>query len=65
MRATGDIADTDAFDRAIAAFAAQFGASGDASIATPEATEQAEARNRLVDTDHTLPEEQIDRDDEA
>jgi len=63
VRASGDIADTGALDTLLKAFADQFGVSDDASVPTPEAAEQAEARSRLVDTDHTLPEEQIDRDE--
>jgi len=63
VRSSGDIADTDAFDQAIKAFAAQFGATGEPSVPTPESREQAEARNRMVDSDTTLPEEQIDRDE--
>jgi F-type H+-transporting ATPase subunit alpha len=63
VRSSGDIADTGAFDEAIKGFVAQFSATGEASVPTPESTEQAEARNRLVDSDTTLPEEQIDRDE--
>jgi F-type H+-transporting ATPase subunit alpha len=60
---TGDIADTDAFEGVIKTFTAQFQVTGGPNGPTPEAEEQPAGRGRLVDTDTTLPEEQIDRDE--
>ena len=57
---TGNIGDLEAFQSALKGFAAQFQSSvKDGSEPTPEA--QAAANQRLVDSDVTLPEEEIER----
>ncbi|MEO8692001.1 MAG: F0F1 ATP synthase subunit alpha [Acidimicrobiales bacterium] len=59
---TGNIGDMGAFQAALKGFAAQFQATvADGSEPTPEA--QAAAHERLVDSDVTLPEEEIERED--
>ncbi len=59
---TGNIGDMDAFQAALKGFAAQFQSTvGDGDEPSPEA--QAAATQRVVDTDYTLPEEEIERED--
>jgi F-type H+-transporting ATPase subunit alpha len=57
---TGNIADGEAFEAAIAAFADQFQGTVVAHDA-PEATDQGAAESHLVDAANTLPEEDISR----
>jgi len=59
----GVIPDEDAFEAGIKAFAEQFQAS-DGSGAEPDAEGQGEAHMELVDSDTTLPEEDITRDED-
>ncbi len=61
--AKGDIPDAGAFEGAIQAFAAQFRTSDGSG---PEPTPQAHgaATTHIVDTDTTLPEEEIDREED-
>ncbi len=61
IKAKGDIADVGAFEAAVKAFTAQF-RSSDGSGAEPQAQAQGLASSRMVDSDHTLPEEDIERD---
>ncbi len=61
IKAKGDIADLGAFEAAVKAFTAQF-RSSDGSGAEPQAQAQGLASSRMVDSDHTLPEEDIERD---
>ena len=61
IKAKGDIADVVAFEAAVKAFTAQF-RSSDGSGAEPQAQAQGLASSRMVDSDHTLPEEDIERD---
>ena len=62
IRNEGSIDDEEAFEAAIAAFADQFvGSSGDTS--EPEAQAQGEAHMDMVDSETTLPEEEITRDE--
>ena len=61
IKAKGDIADVGAFEAAVKAFTAQF-RSSDGSGAEPQAQAQGLAASRMVDSDHTLPEEDIERD---
>ena len=62
IRTEGVIDDTEAFEAAIAAFADQFvGSRLDA--AEPEAEAQGEARSDMIDSETTLPEEEITRDE--
>ncbi len=63
IRDDGSIDDEEAFTAAIAAFAEQFSPSV-ADESEPEAVEQGEAHATLVDTDTTLPEEDITRDED-
>ena len=59
---TGNLADMETFQTALKAFAAQFQATvAEGSEPTPEA--QADANLRMVDSDVTLPEEEIERED--
>ncbi|RMH70621.1 MAG: F0F1 ATP synthase subunit alpha, partial [Actinomyces sp.] len=63
IRETGAIADVDAFEAKVRAFADQFVAStptGD----EPEPAEVGAADTRVVDSDTTLPEEEIERDED-
>ncbi|MGE0726604.1 MAG: F0F1 ATP synthase subunit alpha [Acidimicrobiia bacterium] len=62
--AKGDIPDAGAFEGAIQAFAGQFRTSDGSG---PEPTPQAHgaATTQIVDSDTTLPEEEIDRDEDA
>ncbi len=61
IRSEGVIEDEEAFEAAIAAFADQFvGSSVD--TAEPEAEAQGEAQSDMVDSETTLPEEEITRD---
>ena len=60
IKAKGDIADVGAFEAAVKAFTAQF-RSSDGSGAEPQAQAQGVASSRMVDSDHTLPEEDIER----
>lgn len=62
IRDEGSIDDEEAFEAAIAGFAEQFAPSV-ADESEPEAVEQGEAHATLVDTDTTLPEEDITRDE--
>ena len=59
----GVIPDEDAFEAAIKAFADQFQTS-DGSGPEPDAEEQGEAHSEMVDSDTTLPEEDITRDED-
>ncbi len=61
IKAKGDIADVGAFEAAVKAFTAQFRSSG-GSGAEAQAQAQGLASSRMVDSDHTLPEEDIERD---
>ena len=61
IKAKGDIADVGAFEAAVKAFTAQFRSSG-GSGAESQAQAQGLASSRMVDSDHTLPEEDIERD---
>ena len=54
-------ADPEAIDAVIAAFADQFQATAPEGGSEPEAAEQADASSSMVDSDRTLPEEEIDR----
>jgi len=60
---TGNMADEDAFRDAVTAFARQF-QSAEGAAGPPEPDEVGGAHSRIVDTDTTLPEEDIERDDE-
>ena len=62
IRKSGAVVDETAFDGAIKAFADQF--SGGAAGISVEAEAQSAAQKRLVDSEITLPEEEIDRDDD-
>jgi F-type H+-transporting ATPase subunit alpha len=64
IRSMGDIADEAAFDAAVKAFAQQFRPSEAVAGTEPSPEEQAAARGHLVDSETTLPEEQIDRGDD-
>ena len=55
---TGKVADEDAFEAAVAAFAEQFTGSGPVTGETPEAV-ASDTTSTLVDADTTLPEEDI------
>ena len=59
----GVIPDEDAFEAAIKAFADQFQTS-DGSGSEPDAEEQGAAHTEMVDSDTTLPEEDITRDED-
>jgi len=67
IRTTGDIADMDAFEGAIRAFADQFTPTGGSEVGEPDAEAQAEAERALAGgrAEAILPEEEITRDDEA
>ena len=54
-------ADPAAIDAVVAGFAEQFRATVGEGGSEPEATEQADASSSMVDSDRTLPEEEIDR----
>ena len=60
IKASGNVADQDKFDGAVKAFAAQFAATGGGAEPDPEHV--GAAHERLVDSDVTLPEEDITRD---
>ncbi len=60
ITSTGNIADADAFENALKAFAAQF-VTTEAGYQEPEPQPQGAAHGRLVDADTTLPEEEIER----
>ncbi len=63
IRDTGDIADEDAFDAAVKAYAEQFvGSGGPGSLGAAEP--QPDADTSIATGSRHLPEEQIDRDDE-
>jgi F-type H+-transporting ATPase subunit alpha len=63
IRDSGDIADEDAFDAAVKAYAGQFvGSGGAASLGA--ADPQPDAETSIATGTRHLPEEQIDRDDE-
>ncbi|MFN0028487.1 MAG: F0F1 ATP synthase subunit alpha [Acidimicrobiales bacterium] len=62
IRTKGDIADVAAFEQAVKDFAEQFQVSVVGAGPEPEAQPQGAAASRMVDTDHTLPEEDIERD---
>ena len=62
IRSEGVIEDEAAFEAAIAAFADQFVGSR-VDTAEPEAEAQGEARSDMVDSETTLPEEEITRDE--
>jgi len=62
--ATGKIADEDAFEGLISDFADSFQVTVAANEA-PEAEETGEVHGHMVDQDNTLPEEEIDLDDES
>ncbi len=61
---TGKIGDEDAFERLIGEFADGFTVTNTAGSA-PDAEETGEVHGHLVDQDNTLPEEEIDMDDES
>ena len=63
IKSDGVIPDEDAFEAGIKAFAEQFQAS-DGSGPEPDAEAQGEAHAELVDSDTTLPEEDITRDED-
>ena len=54
-------ADSQALDAAVTAFAEQFEVSAAADGSEPDAEQQADASSSMVDSDRTLPEEEIDR----
>ena len=56
-------ADPAAIDAVVAGFAEQFQATVGEGGSEPEAAEQADASSSMVDSDRTLPEEEIDRPD--
>ncbi len=62
IRSEGVIDDEEAFEAAIAAFADQFAGSS-IDTAEPEAEAQGEAHSDMVDSETTLPEEEITRDE--
>ncbi|MFT7474896.1 MAG: F-type H+-transporting ATPase subunit alpha [Verrucomicrobiales bacterium] len=64
IAATGKIADEEAFEGLIAEFAKGFAPSV-VSNAAPDAEETGASQSRLVDADNTLPEQEIDMDDES
>ena len=64
IRETGDIADVDAFEAAIKAYAEQFAGSGGAGE-LGEAEAQGEAETSIATGRRHLPEEQIERDRDA
>ncbi|MEE9415570.1 MAG: F0F1 ATP synthase subunit alpha [Acidimicrobiales bacterium] len=59
---TGKIADEDAFDAAIKSYADGFVAS-DGSVSAPDVTDPGDSTSTVVDSDMTLPEEDISRED--
>jgi F-type H+-transporting ATPase subunit alpha len=63
IKAKGDIADVDAFDAAIRSFAEQFRTSEGGSALEPEEYGASVASSTIVDSDTTLPEEEIERDE--
>ncbi|MFQ5556939.1 MAG: F0F1 ATP synthase subunit alpha [Acidimicrobiales bacterium] len=63
IRDAGEIADEDAFAAKIEAFVEQFSPSTPGDSEPPEPEEQAEATTEIVDSDTTLPETDIARDD--
>jgi F-type H+-transporting ATPase subunit alpha len=65
IRSGGAIGDEAAFDGAVKAFAEQFRATADEEGTAPDAEAQADASSRIVDSETTLPEEEISREDEA
>jgi len=64
IRDHGTIGDADAFAAAVQAFADQFASSAAPAGDEPEAEAQAAAHSELVDSDVTLPEEDITRDED-
>jgi F-type H+-transporting ATPase subunit alpha len=62
VRSDGKIPDEDALEAAIARFASEFdpGAEG---VHEPDAGESGDQHSRVVDSDVTLPEEDVDRDE--
>ena len=60
---TGKVADEDAFEEALAAFAEQFASSASVTGEAPEAT-TSDTTSTLVDADTTLPEEDISPEDQ-
>jgi F-type H+-transporting ATPase subunit alpha len=64
IRSGGAIGDESAFDGAVKAFAEQFRVTTDEEGEVPDAEAQAAASSRVVDTDVTLPEEEISREDD-
>ena len=60
---TGKVADEDAFEAALAAFAEQFASSASVTGEAPEAT-TSDTTSTLVDADTTLPEEDISPEDQ-
>ena len=60
IKSTGTIGDVDAFEAALRGFSAQFVTAGVVGV-EPEPQSQGEAQVRMVDTDTTLPEEEIKR----
>ena len=61
IRSTGAISDTDDFDARVKAFAEQFETSAAAAGEEPEMAGQGEEQATMVDTDTTLPEEDLSR----
>ena len=58
IRESGNVADEEAFEAAVAAFTEQFEGSSKTAQATPDA-EFADTDSNIVDADTTLPEEDI------
>ena len=63
IKAKGDIPDAAAFEAAVQAFTQQFRASDGSGGPEPTPEAQGAVASRIVDTEHTLPEEDIDRED--
>ncbi|MDH3295407.1 MAG: F0F1 ATP synthase subunit alpha, partial [Acidimicrobiia bacterium] len=62
IRAEGNVGDEEALEAAIAAYTDDFvGAHQPEPVDEPEATDQGEATTKMVDTPHTLPEEEVTR----
>ena len=64
IRNEGTISDEDAFEGAVKAFAEQFEPTAGVDGDEPEPEAQGEARTKTVDSDVTLPEEDITRDED-
>jgi len=64
IKDSGTIPDDDAFEAAIAEFAAQFESSSSGAGDEPDPESQGQAQTEIVDSDTTLPEEDITRDED-